>query len=528
MMKAIATAPITSSCWAAAVKIIEEESGIDAKELTNDTAWSDIGVDSLLSLVISSRFKEELSVDIDSSDFLIMPTVGEVKAFLARNDTTVSQPPGIAAAPTRETITVTVPQPIVTQQPLPSSSSTDFDALMTIISQESGVAPEDLTDDSNFADIGIDSLLTLVITSRCSEELGLDLDGQSRIFLEYPTVGELRRYFLASDEVTTPVQVSAERSNGTSTPESTGPSPFTPPEEPVIATPMSELAEQPITLVASPKPGSVRSTSVVLQGKTATATRTLFFFPDGSGSAYSYAQLPRIAPDVAVIGLNCPFLREPARLRALDFDDVMDLYLGEVRARQAHGPYFLGGWSSGGIFAFRAAQRLTDEGETVACLVLIDAPVPRGMDRLPHRFYEHLKRYDVFGQQAPQSFQRENKGSASGGPPEWLVPHFNATIDLLETYYADPLPEGRVPKTSIVWAGESVLDGVNIPKLEPGPDDTEGMKFLSEKRTDFSAGGWADLIPGVEVRVETLSEAHHFSMMVSVLPSGLPEMGAGY
>jgi naphtho-gamma-pyrone polyketide synthase len=47
------------------------------------------------------------------------------------------------------------------------------------------------------------------------------------------------------------------------------------------------------------------ATSVLLQGNPRTATRKLFLFPDGSGSATSYVSIPPIAADkLCVYGLN--------------------------------------------------------------------------------------------------------------------------------------------------------------------------------------------------------------------------------
>ena len=33
--------------------------------------------------------------------------------------------------------------------------------------------------------------------------------------------------------------------------------------------------------------------------------------PDGSGSSSSYAALPRVHPSIAIVGLNCPYMKEP-------------------------------------------------------------------------------------------------------------------------------------------------------------------------------------------------------------------------
>jgi len=47
-----------------------------------------------------------------------------------------------------------------------------------------------------------------------------------------------------------------------------------------------------------------------------------------------------------------------------------------LRTVQARGPFRLGGWSMGGLVAWRVAQRLRDQGEEVARLVLFDSPAP--------------------------------------------------------------------------------------------------------------------------------------------------------
>jgi len=52
-------------------------------------------------------------------------------------------------------------------------------------------------------------------------------------------------------------------------------------------------------------------------------------------------------------------------------------YLAELRVVQPHGPYFLGGFSGGGITAFEMARQLRAAGEEVAALVLLDTPLPQ-------------------------------------------------------------------------------------------------------------------------------------------------------
>ena len=51
-------------------------------------------------------------------------------------------------------------------------------------------------------------------------------------------------------------------------------------------------------------------------------------------------------------------------------------YLEAIREVQPEGPYFLGGYSGGGVIAFEMTRRLMDQGERVALLVLFDTVSP--------------------------------------------------------------------------------------------------------------------------------------------------------
>jgi amino acid adenylation domain-containing protein len=51
-------------------------------------------------------------------------------------------------------------------------------------------------------------------------------------------------------------------------------------------------------------------------------------------------------------------------------------YVEAIRGAQPEGPYLLGGWSFGGVVAFEMARQLSEQGEPVATLALIDCPAP--------------------------------------------------------------------------------------------------------------------------------------------------------
>ena len=483
----VVQAVVDSGAVTEALRIVSEESGVEEEELTDDTIFADVGIDSLLSLVITSRFREELNMDMDTDDFFTRyATVKELKLFFA--------PAGAVATVVTKTLKVKASAPAATVQAVSQTVviATGFQEALNIISEESGVSPEDLSDDCIFADIGIDSLLSLVIVSRFREDLGMEIELDS-VFTDFPTVGLLKSMFMpGSGETSETASLQNESSD----------------EEFQDASSQSSVSEQQDGCMTPKMQAVPPATSVLLQGLPKNAKQTLFLFPDGAGSATSYSGIPRVGSDVAIVGLNSPYYRNPDEFKC-ELDDLIDSYINEIRRRQPSGPYHVGGWSAGGCLAYRATQKLIEAGESVDNLVLIDSPVPEGLDKLPQHFYDFCSEHRLFG-------HTTNAGT-SAAPPEWLIPHFNATIDVLSDYVATPLPHGKAPNTSMIWAAETIVDGTNVPKMPPHPDDTEGMKFLTEKRTNFTGNGWERLFPGAEMRIAKATGANHFAMMVSSL-----------
>ncbi|OKH37811.1 non-ribosomal peptide synthetase [[Phormidium ambiguum] IAM M-71] len=51
-------------------------------------------------------------------------------------------------------------------------------------------------------------------------------------------------------------------------------------------------------------------------------------------------------------------------------------YIQAIQILQPQGPYFLGGWSFGGLVAFEMAQQLTQTGQEIGLLAILDTPAP--------------------------------------------------------------------------------------------------------------------------------------------------------
>ncbi len=58
------------------------------------------------------------------------------------------------------------------------------------------------------------------------------------------------------------------------------------------------------------------------------------------------------------------------------FDEMATAYIEEIRHVQPHGPYTIGGFSGGGITAFEMAHQLTEAGEEVSMLLMLDSLLP--------------------------------------------------------------------------------------------------------------------------------------------------------
>ncbi|MFD5514667.1 amino acid adenylation domain-containing protein [Streptomyces sp. NPDC127066] len=99
----------------------------------------------------------------------------------------------------------------------------------------------------------------------------------------------------------------------------------------------------------------------------------LFCVHPGGGMAWCYAGLLRYVPrEHPVYGLQSRGLGTDEPLPT-DLDELVEDYLGRIRAIQPSGPYSLLGWSFGGKVAHNLAARLQQEGEQVSLLAVLDA-----------------------------------------------------------------------------------------------------------------------------------------------------------
>lgn len=114
--------------------------------------------------------------------------------------------------------------------------------------------------------------------------------------------------------------------------------------------------------------------------------------PPGISLFYNHRIAQHIGNEQPVYDFACSD-EETARNSHDDVVRIATRYLVDLRKMQIEGPYFLGGYSFGGVLAFEMAHQLRAQGQEVALLALIDSACPRHAKPLspPERIRSHLR-----------------------------------------------------------------------------------------------------------------------------------------
>ncbi|KAL8665712.1 MAG: hypothetical protein Q9202_002022 [Teloschistes flavicans] len=360
---------------------------------------------------------------------------------------------------------------------IPSSNQ---EKVFDIIAKEVGVTKEDLFEAEDFAELGIDDVLSKFIIQRIKEISQLDLPQTT--FRTHPSATGLETYLRsissAKDQASKPALLKA--------------------------TVRSTYAQPDVSVRHN---GSAKGTvttegplSILLQGKPAIAKKTLFLLPDGSGSGMVYSKFPQIASDVCVVALNSPFLNTPTDFGST-IEDLALMWTKEIRKRQPSGPYMIGGYSAGGYYSFEVAKQLQSEGEMVEKLIIIDSPCRAVFEALPMEVIFFLAEKGLLGDWG------------SKRTPDWFIDHFHATINAVERYKPTPMEaQEHEPECFIVWASDGVVQGVMDPS-ETGLDlSVRITRFMLNDKEGFGLHGWEQLLPGSSAYV-TRVPGNHFSMI---------------
>jgi FkbH-like protein len=97
----------------------------------------------------------------------------------------------------------------------------------------------------------------------------------------------------------------------------------------------------------------------------------LFCIHCGTGHVLRYRALSSyLDPEIPLYGVRAPELRAGKTLPTIE--ELAALYVKDIRKVRPHGPYQLFGFCIGGIVAFEVARQLTQLGETVSRVVMVE------------------------------------------------------------------------------------------------------------------------------------------------------------
>ncbi|KAJ6023470.1 hypothetical protein N7460_013865 [Penicillium canescens] len=451
--------------------LIAEELGLAASEISPKDNLSELGVDSLMALTLVSRLREEMDLDNTHSNFLELSTISQLLDYLNEVPHAVANDI-VGEGPLND-------QAAAHYSSSPSSGNSFFDVITPdssaddvlhlvrhIILEETGLAEDELEVTADLASLGVDSLMSLTVLGKLREQ-GVELPME--FFIHHTTMGEVSQALVSGNNDLRPEEI-----------------------------------------LPSTKERGREANCILLQKRSnPTSSKTLFLFPDGSGSPASYAGLKQLHADFEICGLVCPFVNDPGRYTD-GIEDVVRIYLSAIKNHSPSGPYHLGGWSVGGVLAYEASKQLIDAGEKVHDLVLIDAPCPAVLAPMSYSLIEFLNSIGVIG-------GTKTDGSALPNlKRRLLLDHFDATVKNLGAY--DPAPSpisvGSSPRTSIIWAQEGVCDGLNDPRRRANPSLAADAtaSWILDKRTDSGPRGWESLI-SINHIFSFSVPGNHFSIM---------------
>ncbi|MGH8002354.1 MAG: thioesterase domain-containing protein, partial [Brasilonema sp.] len=222
----------------------------------------------------------------------------------------------------------------------------------------------------------------------------------------------------------------------------------------------------------------------------------LFCIHPRGGEILCYRSLAmHLGSDQPVYGLQPQGLdgEQPLLTRV---EDMAALYIKEMQTIQPKGPYYIAGYSFGGIVAYEIAQEFYRQGEKVGILAMIDSNRPGTEKRLPFvlRVFEHINN---FVEQGPVYLQQKLVGWS-----EWGTYHIR---DKYKLFLEKPgqLPEGD-NHLNIVGANDQALSQYTFQQY---PGRMTLLRTDDKNRDDEATGmqfeplfGWGEFVgEGIDV-----------------------------
>ena len=245
-------------------------------------------------------------------------------------------------------------------------------------------------------------------------------------------------------------------------------------------------------LAALIKPRPIEESLLVQLQKGSEKRPPLFLIHGGGGHVFFYHETAYLfGAEQPVYGIRAKGTEGETELLT-DVKEMAEQYIKEIQFVQPEGPYFLGGYSFGGIVAFEIAQQLFDMNQKTALLALIDTYHPSHIPQESFNMDNAEMIYRWLTQEGKISISPENLRKLE---PDEQISYFAEQSDL--TAYLTP--EQIKYSYTMTKLHRSATQNY-IPLPYPG----KIIFFKAEERDDFILphyeATWIDLAEeGVEV-----------------------------
>lgn len=448
------------------------ETGFDVADMDDNTEFSDMGVDSLMSIAIIDSVKRKTGITLPVALFLDLTTVGDFRTKFASNK------PNTSPRPERK-VSVQLPE-VAPQELLKAELQTSHHSSRRSSRRlsshteefEEVEVPSEEDDDDQYEDHEYQSDHEAEEESRA---------GLTRVF----QMTNLRRG-------STPPGIN------------------------------EHMEDRPSVLDLNKYSSNV----VLMQGDSRSTKSPLFLICDGAGSAAAYVHLPQLPSETPVYALESPFLRCPREFTC-SLEQVALLYKAAIKDMRPSGPYLIGGWSAGAVYAYEVCRQLLATGkeeDQVQGLILIDMKVPRpNLSIAPPTM-------DAVGQ-ANLVTHVHGERSIFDAPTELtqgIKEHLLASALCVRKYEPRPFRGKPLGGTYIIWARWGLCDtllyasdiediGRGLPADPAGKNvmydnDLDMRTFLFSKRRVFGNNGWEKLV-GADGLETAVIDGDHFSIV---------------
>ncbi|GFF26151.1 conidial yellow pigment biosynthesis polyketide synthase [Aspergillus udagawae] len=478
-------------------EVVATRSGISVAELKGSTGmtttFSDMGVDSQMSIAILADFQKATGVELPAAFFTNFPTPAAVEKELAS-----SQPVADLSEPVPEHTIPMERSKDLRENARSRTGPAPSQQLFALVAHELGLEGRDLTPTTTFESIGMDSMLSIKITAAFQDKTQIELP--AAFFTDHRTVAA------AQEALDGPLEILEPTSKE-------------PPMSQSEVIPAVNRSPTEATSSRQQKIDNAVSRAVLIQGQSRSRAAPLFLTTDGSGTVESYIHLKPLLDGRRIYALDSPFVDCPENFD-LSIQEMATIFLRTIRRIQPRGPYLIGGWSAGSMYAYEVAHRLTMQGETIASLIILDMRAPSLISTaiVTEDFVDKLGTFEGINRarELPEDLTMKERM------------HLLATCRALSRYDAPAFAKDRQPRhIAVVWAKLGLDNREDAPiaaMSRPGVDIGKRLEEMSlqeferyfnswfyGKRLQFGTNGWETLL-GDHIEVHTV-DGDHFSMM---------------